>query len=1094
MALERQDAPKVSIIIPYYNCRELTEACVKSIVDCSGRVSREIILIDDAGSEQPDLSGLAGDIPIRTFRNDTRKSYSTNNNRGAKEAKGELLCLLNNDTFVTPGWLDNMVAVMESTDRVGVLANCHLYPDSGKIQHAGMGFDKEGFPLHLNPGMPPDTPSALYQRQFQCVTFACVMIAKKVYDELGGLDESYQNGFEDVDFCLRSRQAGYGVWYTPASKIYHYGQATEGRTEKDEENWQQFLSRWNNRYEWDLETLGEQDRIHNEKAARRTSNRPSAEKGLHLNVDFTKANAFTWATVDLMGALRRRGVSLSIPMSTKLDDSIERHHQNMLRACMSAQPRSTYHVKWTHYWPDYYRKPLFGDINAEFFCTNYRYRMEGRKLDLWMRHVQVNEFRKIPVSGFNRDALLEIGIPEKACQTVPLGYSTEIDALYPDADALAGKNNNDELQMLMVTNSHDLYRYGTDIAIKALGRAYSERDPVVLHIKDYGAGASDAQLKKWIAEQPQFPRIVWHREFLSKQDLIRLYASMDIQLAPFRGEGFAMKILDAAAVGVPTLMPAFGGPMEFARSGMFFDLPYDEVPVKNCYDYNHYFLGEGAYWCQPREDSLTEQLTSILDRRDEVIETGQRALEQVRSNFSWDAAAGRLMKTLEDWHDDRFVEISKRNYPDTVDLSVIIPTKDRVDVLGQTLNAYRQQTIDPRTYEIVIVNDHGDLEAVQREASRHSMLNVRVLDNCGQGGPAAARNLAIQQAAGKIILITGDDIEPRKDFLSTHIRGHDRFPQEDTAFVGLTLWHPDLPETVFMEHITGSGGQQFKYNDMSHDAVVPFDRLYTSNCSLKRSFVIREEVLFSTRYRYAAYEDIEFGYRLHLRGMVLRHLENAIGFHNHLMTPHSFLERQRKVGRMLTLLSLQRPCFVPNEHTAFLRALELYRCNPALHNAPTLQQTDPERFIQDVTRIFDNALQLSPILSKDTGRACVDEEGDIWKEWLHNGSGHIWESVNQAILRQGMAEEWAEGQLDPAACAWIQTLMMPNITAFKGIDWNMPFTQTELPTYLFPNSRLAYWFTSSLRSSRFMGKLFLKFEHSAMGQKLRDMLATLKNS
>lgn len=1083
--------PDVSIIIPYHNCRALTEACLASILEHSSGVTWELILVDDASTEPPDLSMLTDRIRVQVLRNESRKSYSQNNNQAARVARGRYLCLLNNDTLVTPGWLSALVHVMDRNSDIGVLGNCHLYPESGKIQHAGMGFDERGFPLHLNPGLMPGTPSAGRERDFQCVTFACVMITQKVFEDMNGLDEAYRNGFEDVDFCLRARAAGHRVVYTPASTIYHYGQSTPGRTVTDDANWALFESRWKGKVHIDLHDMARADQAENEKAAKRPSHRGRVEPGLHLAVDFTAANAFTWATVDLISALRKRGVPISVPISASLHDSISPENKRLLRSLMSAHPRGSYHVKWTHYWPSHLKQVLSGDINAEFFCTNYRYREEGRRLDLWMRHVKVNEYRKLPVSQFNLEALREVGVSDDDCRIMPLGYSPEIDRLFPDAGALPKKDGKD-INLLLVTNSHDLYRYGTDLAITALGRAYGPDDPVIVHIKDYGTPAGEDLLQKWIAAQPHFPRIVWHRTFLSKDDLIRLYAGMDAQLAPFRGEGFAMKILDAAALGVPTLMPAFGGPTEFATDGMYIPLPFDEVPVGACYDRDHFYLGDGAYWCEVKIDPMVESLRSVLDRRNELDSMGRDGLARIRRSFSWDESARRLMNALQGWSSQRLVEVAPRRQPDRVPMTVIIPTKDREETLAKTLDAYARQTLPVDQFEVVIVNDHGALAGVQAVTHHHPKLNIRVIDNHGPGGPAAARNLAINQSSGEVVLITGDDIVPDEKFLAEHVEGHRRFPQYDAAFVGLTLWHPDLPKTPFMDHITGEGGQQFKYDDMKHDHEVPFDRLYTSNCSLKRGFLIEEEILFSTRYRYAAFEDVEFGYRLHHRGMVLRHLATAIGYHDHLMTPTSFLERQRKVGRMLTLMAIQRPGFVPNEHATFLRALEFFHSQPALRQSPALAAMSAEQFIQDMTRVYEQMLNLAGVLTQPTGRHVVDSDAGAWRGWMQKGGVNVWEAVNQAILRQGMTEEWATLEEErAAACAWVQTVLMPNIASFKGTDWNMPFARPEFSAFMFPQSKLAYQVSTALRSAPVLGKALMRFEHSVAGQYTRAALARL---
>ena len=1085
----KNETPLVSILIPYHNCRKMTEECLQSLAENCGGVPHEIILVDDASAEQPDLAALPNRDAIRVLRNEKRKSFSENNNAAAAIARGEFLVLLNNDTLATPGWLAALIAAARREKHLGVLGNKHLYPQTKLLQHAGMAFDEKGFPYHLNPGTDPAAPSANVRREFQCVTFACVLISAKVYRELGGLDTAYRNGFEDVDFCLRARAAAYRVVYSPGSVIFHYGQSTPGRKDNDDANWRIFQERWGGKVELDLQPTTAADAAFDKLRRCQKRIKPAPEPGLHFAVDFADANAFTWATVDLIAALVRQGVRPSIPLSPFMHKSIARDKQKVLRSLMKSRPNGSFHVKWTHYWPKYFKQPLHAEVDAEFFCTNYRYRPEGRILDLWMRHVQINEHKKIAVSGFNRDALLEVGVCESDIAVVPLGYSPEIDGHFPIETPVAPRDRR-ELHVLLVTNSHDLYRYGTDLAVKSLGAAFGPDDPVIVHIKDYGTPSGRDLLKEWIAELPRFPRVEWHRTFLSKLDLMKLYADADVQLAPFRGEGFAMKICDAMALGVPTMLPLFGGPTEFAAPGTCISLPFDEVPVGECYDRDTFFIGEGAYWCEARVEAMTAELRSLLTRRNELARIGAAARAHVRGNYSWDTAAKKLICALGGWGSIRNADVSVRRGPDAVPLSVIIPTKDRIEVLDKTLTAYSEQILPTKDFELLLVNDHGTRAPLDTLVKKFPKLPLKLFDNDGPNGPAAARNFAIEKARGEIVLITGDDIVPGKDFLMEHVAAHRRFPAMETAFVGLTEWHPDLPHTPFMDHITGKGGQQFMYHDMKHDEPTSFDRMYTSNCSLKRDFLIEETGLFSTKYRYAAYEDVELSYRLWLRGMELRFTKNAVGFHLHEMQPRSFIQRQYKVGRMLTLLAIQRPSFMPNEHSCFLRALEFLRSWPPAAAGLPNSNVQPQMLLGQLEQTCEAMLSLNRELAVAAERTIVNADRGAWQQWLATGLPPTWETTNELVLRLGMAEEWAQRTEDIAkAQQWIQIVALPRIVGHTGLNWKMPFAAPEFSAFLFPNSPLAYKISKFVRELPVVGKGVTAFEHSAAGQFTRGLLA-----
>jgi GT2 family glycosyltransferase len=906
-----------------------------------------------------------------------------------------------------------------------------------------------------------------------------------VYERLNGLDEVYRNGYEDCDFCLRAREAGLNVVYHPASIIYHYGQSTEGRTETDNQNWQRFHSVWGEKLEPDLERLSREDHQENR---RRIRKHKTSGPGLHVCIDTSIANAFLWATVDLLVALEKRGVPISIPKQPTIHRSVSKANRKRLRNWMRLLPRETYHIKWTHYWPHHQKEVLFGEVNAEFFCTNYRYDPEAGPPDLWMRHVAVNEYRKLPVAGFNLDALGDIGITAEQARVMPLGYSPEIETLYPQG--MPDKPEGKDLKILLVTNSHDLHRYGTDLAIQALSKAFSSQDPVEVHIKDYGASSGSRELQDWIEACGQFPRVVWHNTFVPKEKLLKLYAGMDVQLAPFRGEGFSMKILDAAALGVPTLMPAFGGPMEYSTPETMLPIRHREVPVQGGYDVENAYLGKGAYWCEPDVEHMVEQLQTCEANRALPREVGKKALEHVRGRYSWDASAETLMLILEGWASERRVRVATRNLPPTCPLTVIIPTKDREDILDLTLTAYGEQTLPADQFELLVINDHGSSEKVQSVVKQHPGLQIRFMDNPGQGGPAAARNLAIEHSRGEVVLITGDDIVPCPDFLKEHLDAHRKFPEMEAAFVGFTDWHPDLEQTPFMSHITGKGGQQFKYDDMRNEKLIPFDRLYTSNCSIKRDLLNEEELLFSTRYRYAAYEDVELGYRLHLRGMKLRHLSNAVGYHHHQMTPASFVRRQRLVGRMLTLMTIQRPVYVPNEHQMYLQALECWKAHPGVQKAAS-KAGSTETWIQELLTVCEAMLEAPRSLQEPADRTKANQDAALWAAWLKEGIQPTWETLNQLILRKGMVEEWMGSDAsDEEAAAWVTLIAMPNLTGYEGPHWKMPFSRPDFTTALAPDSKLVYLTAKLLRGTPLLGPALHSFEHSPLGGYVRKLISS----
>ncbi|MFM9196167.1 MAG: glycosyltransferase, partial [Planctomycetia bacterium] len=645
------------------------------------------------------------------------------------------------------------------------------------------------------------------------------------------------------------------------------------------------------------------------------------DDGIHLAIDLSQASALAWVAGELAVALADIGQRVSIPRTGGLSPTLEPRLRARLPALMAARPCRTYHVKLNHYWPQFLMQEISGEINAELFVTNYRFRGEIHPLDMWSRNLAMNGVRKLPMSTFCRDSLTDIGVPADRCAVVPPGYSPEIESLFPQPrpPRVAGVR-----RLFVVTNSHDLNRYGTDILVRALARAYGPQDPVEIHIKDYGASSGSRTLRESIAAQASFPRVVWHEKFLGKEDLIRLYGEMDLMLCPFRGEGYAMKIVDAMAVGLPVMMPAFGGPMEYAPPAGFLSLPFDEIPVGPCLDTDQYLVGPGAFWCEVREDAFVEALRSYLAAPAAADEAAAVARTHVYGRFTWAHAARCLVSALQGWQGERQHVIARRHRSATRPLSVIIPTKDRPVELAKTLEGYRGQTDD--SFEIVLVNDHGDSRSVRDVvAAAGSGLRVVVIDNDGPPGPGAARNRGLEVAEGDVVLVTGDDIIPAPDLVARHRDAHRRHPDPEDAFVGRIVWHPDMEPAWFADHIVGAGGQQFAFGDTVDGQELSFGQFYTSNVSWKRALTADCEQIFSESFRDAAFEDIELGYRLSGRGLRLRYLAHAEGRHLHPMTPRSFFARMRRVGRMRTVLASIHPRLMPKEDTDFFLELEVER-------------------------------------------------------------------------------------------------------------------------------------------------------------------------
>ncbi|MFT3928219.1 MAG: glycosyltransferase [Myxococcales bacterium] len=228
--------PLVSIIIPTRNAEGLVRQCVESLMQKTSYPALEILLVDN-GSDDPSalayFDHLAATRKVRLIRDDNPFNYSALNNRAAQLARGELLCLLNNDVeIMSPDWLTEMVSVALQPG-VGAVGARLWYPND-TLQHAGVFVGVNIVAAHGHRGLRRSQRGyldrAALRQTLSAVTAACLVVRKSVFEEVGGLNEvDLKVAFNDVDFCLRLREAGYRNVWTPYAELYHHESASRGQ-------------------------------------------------------------------------------------------------------------------------------------------------------------------------------------------------------------------------------------------------------------------------------------------------------------------------------------------------------------------------------------------------------------------------------------------------------------------------------------------------------------------------------------------------------------------------------------------------------------------------------------------------------------------------------------------------------------------------------------------------------------------------------------------------------------------------------------------------------------------------------------------------
>lgn len=226
--------PLVSVLIPTRDQPDMLERCVRSVDATRGRIECEFLIADN-GSVLPRtmhaLAALEARDNVRVFRDDSSFNFSALNNSLAGAARGEVLLFLNDDVeALSVGWLEEMVAQACRSDVGAVGAKLH-YPD-GRIQHAGIFLGVEGIAANAYRRQPANTQGHMNRarlvQELSAVTAACLAMRRDVFRAVEGFDELLAVAYNDVDLCLRVRQAGWRIVWTPYAELVHHESVSRG--------------------------------------------------------------------------------------------------------------------------------------------------------------------------------------------------------------------------------------------------------------------------------------------------------------------------------------------------------------------------------------------------------------------------------------------------------------------------------------------------------------------------------------------------------------------------------------------------------------------------------------------------------------------------------------------------------------------------------------------------------------------------------------------------------------------------------------------------------------------------------------------------
>lgn len=235
----------LSFVVPVFGCLEYTRNLVTYLLN-HPRVqqSSEIIIVNDASTDSTaEYLASLSDYRVIIINNNHNQGFARSVNIGITRSRGKIICMINNDVdFLNDDWLRYMYDVFSKKPNIGCVGNLQ-YSLENTIDHAGVCIDHIGRISHIRDLNYHGDHSGI--KPIFAVTGACMMFYRDLYDKLGGFDEKFVNGGEDIDFCIRAKNAGYANYVSLDSCIIHYGGATRGKNNRrDDENSYLLYRKW----------------------------------------------------------------------------------------------------------------------------------------------------------------------------------------------------------------------------------------------------------------------------------------------------------------------------------------------------------------------------------------------------------------------------------------------------------------------------------------------------------------------------------------------------------------------------------------------------------------------------------------------------------------------------------------------------------------------------------------------------------------------------------------------------------------------------------------------------------------------------------
>ncbi|WP_320967825.1 glycosyltransferase [Hungatella hathewayi] len=605
---------KVTIIILTWNGLLYTKKCINSLYENMTYKNCEIVIVDN-GSTDETLEYLEQLDHITLIKNNKNLGFVQGNNIAINQIYEGDIILLNNDIIITQKkWIEELQKTAYSKEDYGIVG-CRLINEKKDFLHAGTYIYPETYWGQQIGGGQKEVGQYSGDREVEGVVFACAYIKRSVLDAIGGLNEKFFSYFEDTDYCLRAREAGFKTVCCGSVTLIHYQNVS---TNVNKTNFSDMFLKSQKTFKelWDKKLS---ERYLQSVAWQSIVNFPSgyavSAKNMMLGLD------------DLNVDVRYKYVyGKGTPFPVEEPPVSDNYRINVIhsRKFLNNIPQIVYGQ---------------GDV---FQKNTGKYKIGFTMLETtgipkeWVR--QANTMNEVWVpSSFNVRTFKDSGV-KVPIYTIPLGIDP--DFFNPN---IKSYKKHDRYTFLSIFEWGE--RKAPELMLNAFSKAFSKKDNVLLICKVFnndGSISVEKEIEK-LDLPPNGPEIIFlYNHRIADYQMATLYRSADCFVLPTRGEGWGMPILEAMACGLPTIATNWSSQVDFMSSENAYPLEIDGLidAKAKCPYY------DGFQWANPSEEHLIYLMRYVYEHQEEAKEKGKTASRDVLENWTWKNSACQIKKRL----------------------------------------------------------------------------------------------------------------------------------------------------------------------------------------------------------------------------------------------------------------------------------------------------------------------------------------------------------------------------------------------------------------------------------------------------------------